>query len=215
MTTHTILPPRLMAPHLLGPRLLLLRIAAGLIGMLIAFAAGEALSASWNNPDRHDRGNYPDSYCRTYYKNKNVHHRGSGHYEIVRGKCHWVTSRKQTRTVYKVVPVYPATPPKVIRVPTYVPVPVPTPAPTPAPVTTAHCREYQDTISIGGSAVPAYGTACLQPDGAWQQQAGKTPASGDYCREFRRSVAVGSSNQQQVGTACLRPGDVWEIVSVH
>lgn len=164
MTTHTILPPRLMAPHLLGPRLLLLRIAAGLIGMLIVFAAGEALSASWKNPDRHDRGNYPDSYCRTYYKNKNVHHRGSGHYEIVRGKCHWVTSRKQQRTVYKAVPVYPATPPKVIRVPTYVPVPVP----TPAPVTTAHCREFRRSVAVGSSNQQQVGTACLRPDDVWE-----------------------------------------------
>tara|TARA_E500000318_G_scaffold10544_1_gene9264 strand:+ start:4887 stop:5516 length:630 start_codon:yes stop_codon:yes gene_type:complete len=209
MTTHAILPPRF-----LGPRLLLLRIAAGLIGMLIVLAAGEAFAASWNNPDKHhsSRANYPDSYCRTHYKHKNVHHRGSGHYEIVRGKCQWVsTSRKQQRTVIKVVPVYPAPPPKVIRVPTYVPVP----APAPAPVTTAHCREYQDTISVGGTAVPAYGNACLQADGSWQVRSGPVPASGDYCREFRRTVAVGSSEEQQVGTACLRPGAVWEIVTVR
>lgn len=207
MTTHAILPPRLMTSRPLAPRLLLLRIAAGLIGMLIVFAAGEALSAPRTDPD---------SYCRTHYKNKTLHHRGSGHYEIVRGKCHWVTtSRKKPRTVYKAVPVYPATPPRVIRVPTYVPVPVPIPAPAPTTAVTAQCREYQDTISIGGAAVPAYGTACLQPDGAWQQQAGASPAAGDYCREFRRTVTVGSIEQQQRGTACLRPGDVWEIVAVH
>jgi hypothetical protein len=211
MTTHAILPPRF-----LGPRLLLLRIAAGLLGMLIVLAAGEAFAASWNNPDKHHTGkaNYPDSYCRTHYKNRNVHHRGSGHYEIVRGKCQWIsTSRKQPRVVYKTVPVYPATPPRVVQVPAYVPVPVPAPAPT-TPVT-AHCREYQDTISIGGAAVPAYGNACLQADGAWEQQPGKTQGTSDYCREFRRTVTVGNSSQQQIGTACLRPGAVWEIVSVH
>lgn len=30
-------------------------------------------------------------------------------------------------------------------------------------------REYQTTIEIGGRQVPAYGTACLQPDGSWAQ----------------------------------------------
>ncbi|WP_339853129.1 hypothetical protein [uncultured Nisaea sp.] len=199
MPTHAILPFRL----------LLLRIAAGLIGMLLAFSAGEAFSASWKNPDRHDRGNYPDSYCRTTYKHDNERHRGRqrgpGHYEIVRGKCHWVTPRKQQRTLYKVVPVYPAQPPKAVWMPTYMPVPVPAPAPA---VTPAYCREYQDTISVGGTAVPAYGNACLQADGSWQVRSGPVPASGDHCREFRRSVAVGSSEEQQVGTACLRPGDV-------
>jgi len=29
-------------------------------------------------------------------------------------------------------------------------------------------REYQTTVVVGGRRVPAYGTACLQPDGAWQ-----------------------------------------------
>ena len=210
MPTHAILPFRL----------LLLRIAAGLIGMLIAFAAGEAFAASWKTPDRHDRGNYPDSYCRTTYKHDNgrrhARHHGPGHYKIVRGTCHWVTPRKQQRTVYKTVPVYPATPPKVIRVPAYVPVAAPASGPAPAPaVTSAYCREYQDTISVGGTAVPAYGNACLQADGSWQVRSGPVPAPDDYCREFRRTVAVGSSEEQQVGTACLRPGAVWEIVTVR
>lgn len=204
MTTHAILPPRL----------LLLRIAAGLIGMLIVLAAGEAFATSWKNPDKNDHGKYPDSYCRTHYKNKNVHHRGSGHYEIVRGKCQWITtSQKQPRVVYKAVPVYPATSPKVVQVPTYLPAPTPAPAPT-TPVT-GYCREYQDTISVGGTAVPAYGTACLQPDGAWELQPGTTPTASDHCREFRRTIEVGNGSQKQVGTACLRPGAVWEIVTVQ
>ncbi|WP_417317541.1 hypothetical protein [Emcibacter sp.] len=29
-------------------------------------------------------------------------------------------------------------------------------------------REYQTTITVGNEAVPAYGTACLQPDGSWK-----------------------------------------------
>ena len=30
------------------------------------------------------------------------------------------------------------------------------------------CREYQSTAMIGGAMRPVYGTACLQPDGAWR-----------------------------------------------
>ena len=31
-----------------------------------------------------------------------------------------------------------------------------------------YCREYQQTITVGGQVEEAYGTACRQPDGAWQ-----------------------------------------------
>lgn len=31
-----------------------------------------------------------------------------------------------------------------------------------------YCREYQQTITIGGRSQNAYGKACRQPDGAWQ-----------------------------------------------
>lgn len=30
-------------------------------------------------------------------------------------------------------------------------------------------REYQTTVVVGGKHVPAYGTACLQPDGSWRR----------------------------------------------
>jgi len=30
-------------------------------------------------------------------------------------------------------------------------------------------REYQTTVVVGGKNVPAYGTACLQPDGSWRR----------------------------------------------
>jgi surface antigen len=29
-----------------------------------------------------------------------------------------------------------------------------------------YCREFQQTITVGGKAEQAYGTACQQPDGA-------------------------------------------------
>lgn len=31
-----------------------------------------------------------------------------------------------------------------------------------------YCREFQQTVSIGGRTEQAYGTACRQPDGAWE-----------------------------------------------
>jgi surface antigen len=31
-----------------------------------------------------------------------------------------------------------------------------------------HCREYQQTVMVGGETQDAYGTACRQPDGSWQ-----------------------------------------------
>ena len=33
-----------------------------------------------------------------------------------------------------------------------------------------YCREYQQTITVGGEKHQAYGTACRQPDGSWQIQ---------------------------------------------
>lgn len=31
-----------------------------------------------------------------------------------------------------------------------------------------YCREYQQTVTIGGTTQQGHGTACLQPDGSWQ-----------------------------------------------
>ncbi len=31
-----------------------------------------------------------------------------------------------------------------------------------------NCREYQQTITVGGKTEKAYGTACRQPDGSWR-----------------------------------------------
>lgn len=42
--------------------------------------------------------------------------------------------------------------------------------PKPAYTNTAgrYCREFQQTVVVGGQEQSAYGTACRQPDGAWQ-----------------------------------------------
>ena len=31
-----------------------------------------------------------------------------------------------------------------------------------------YCREYQQTVTVGGRTEQAYGTACRQPDGSWR-----------------------------------------------
>ncbi len=31
-----------------------------------------------------------------------------------------------------------------------------------------YCREYQQTVTVGGKTEQAYGTACRQPDGSWR-----------------------------------------------
>lgn len=31
-----------------------------------------------------------------------------------------------------------------------------------------YCREYQQTVNVGGRQQSAYGTACRQPDGSWE-----------------------------------------------
>jgi surface antigen len=32
----------------------------------------------------------------------------------------------------------------------------------------SYCREYQQTVTVGGKTEQAYGTACRQPDGSWK-----------------------------------------------
>jgi surface antigen len=36
--------------------------------------------------------------------------------------------------------------------------------------TGGYCREYQQTVTVGGEPQQSYGTACRQPDGSWQVQ---------------------------------------------
>jgi hypothetical protein len=47
------------------------------------------------------------------------------------------------------------------------PPPVAQPAPQAAPAPAA-CREFQQTVTIGGTPQAAYGTTCQQPDGSWK-----------------------------------------------
>lgn len=36
------------------------------------------------------------------------------------------------------------------------------------PSTGEYCREFQQTVQVGGRSQQAYGTACRQPDGSWR-----------------------------------------------
>lgn len=45
-----------------------------------------------------------------------------------------------------------------------------TPQPAYQTNTGQYCREFQQTIVIGGKEEKAFGTACRQPDGSWQTQ---------------------------------------------
>jgi surface antigen len=35
-----------------------------------------------------------------------------------------------------------------------------------------YCREFQQTVTVGGRQESAYGTACRQPDGTWKVVSG-------------------------------------------
>lgn len=65
--------------------------------------------------------------------------------------------------------VYPPQPQRV-----YIPAPVSQPVrvnPASEPYRASNgltCREYQTTATVGGQTRNVYGTACLQPDGAWR-----------------------------------------------
>jgi surface antigen len=43
-----------------------------------------------------------------------------------------------------------------------------TPEPAIRQASGAYCREYQQTIVVGGQSEQAYGRACRQPDGSWK-----------------------------------------------
>lgn len=43
-----------------------------------------------------------------------------------------------------------------------------TPQPSYQNASGKYCREYEQTITVGGNTEKAYGTACRQPDGSWK-----------------------------------------------
>ena len=95
------------------------------------------------------------------------------------------------------------------------PSPPPMTGPRPVPQATQtgpECREYQQTVTIGGKPQQVYGRACRQPDGTWKQvgMGQPTPHAGaqpveqsfpygwhgyDYPSGPRYSVGVGGGSR--------------------
>lgn len=83
-----------------------------------------------------------------------------------------------------------------------------------------YCREYTQTVTIGGKTQKGYGTACLQPDGSWRMV---TPAEAEDAAGVYDTAAPGDGisyivEDQQVVMVPPEPfvyGDVWLGGSVH
>lgn len=65
-------------------------------------------------------------------------------------------------------PVIYAEPPAVVYTETEPPIDAVPASPTYADSQGRACREYQSTVVVAGRTQQGYGTACRQPDGAWQ-----------------------------------------------
>ena len=67
------------------------------------------------------------------------------------------------------------------------------------------CREYQQTVIVGGEQQQAYGTACRQPDGSWQIVSSAEPAQTQVV-EQRTTRVYGS---EPVYRPYYRPAYYW------
>jgi hypothetical protein len=75
---------------------------------------------------------------------------------------------------------------------------VPTPAPAPRVVASVapaaprpgYCREFQQTVTIGGVAQQAYGVSCQQADGSWRISGDQTTISAPVGPVASRAVAA-------------------------
>lgn len=79
---------------------------------------------------------------------------------------HYHPAPREFMVIYPPPPAYAAGPRVVYVEPAPVQV-VPTTPPYTDP-SGRYCREYQSTVTVGGTAQPSYGTACLMPDGQWR-----------------------------------------------
>jgi hypothetical protein len=59
-----------------------------------------------------------------------------------------------------------------------VPVAMPSNQAAPPAAAAQNCREFQSTVTVGGTQQPAHGTSCQQPDGSWRivSQSGSSSA---------------------------------------
>lgn len=132
------------------------------------YGHGHKYKHSHKKHHRHDSRHYGGhgfhgKPIRHYYKRDNSHEKlliGL----LVGGIAGYAISSAQKRYTY-------AQPPQAYTYPQrYQPQPAAYPANT-VQYSSIAClqeREYQTTVVVGGQNVPAYGTACLQPDGSWR-----------------------------------------------
>lgn len=118
------------------------------------FAAGALVAGPATARDDHRRHGWHHGYKHHhgFHRHGFHRHRANRTVIVVRPARRFIHTRR--------VVVVPAAPAQVI----YRPVPVTVPVQS-----AAYCREYIQTVVIGGVQHAAYGTACLQPDGSWQK----------------------------------------------
>ena len=130
----------------------ILKIAAAAAGamMVAGIFAQPAAAGDWGKKYR------SHSHHKSHWHSR---HRRFFHRKLVRPQ--YRHRRPVVRYMYvpppRVTIVRPYAPPRTVSV---IP-PVPQ-------IASATCREYTTIVTIDGRAVPAYGRACLQPDGSWQ-----------------------------------------------
>lgn len=142
------------------------------VGALVGAGIGNQIARNDHNRNDRYRGgyggyhNYHDS--RDYRPYRYDH--GRGYYN--RGRYSYTSYS----TTYVPYPVYPAYAPansywvdpgsvSNVQVNNYVGQPAAQPV-----AAQQYCREFNQSVTIGGQVQPSYGTACLQPDGSWAIQ---------------------------------------------
>lgn len=104
----------------------------------------------------------PDYYGRRYWHRHHDYRHEYGVWPFI--GLYFYPSVGTSRPIEAVPPAYPAQAPAYPVQPAVVEQPV---ADAGAPSSCLMTREYQTEIMVGGELVPAYGEACLQPDGSW------------------------------------------------
>lgn len=131
-------------------------LGALLAGLALLGPAGALADPPHYGPPGHHwrHGHYPGPYYDPYFRDR------------------WHPRPRAWGPAIVVEPGYLAAPPPAVI---YVPVPrvqQPVQAIPASPVYQLsdgrYCREYQTTITVEGRQQPSYGTACLEPDGAWR-----------------------------------------------
>lgn len=138
-------------------------------GRLVGTAAGALIGAGLGNSvgnslARGDQAYYgqqqgysaPGAYSPSSYTYGPSYSRGPayGHYDYPPPRRHY------REVIYAPPPVYSSQP--------YYGAPQAAYVPPAQPISGQYCREYTSTVEIGGRPVPAFGTACQQPDGSWK-----------------------------------------------